>query len=189
MNDWRNSVSTMNPEEIGKIIHDAFNYADLKPFRQFENETALPPIDIREWAKSQGLKISEDGRTLTCYKTVHKWLDGTLHSLHDCNFVYKVGEFAVANDLDHNRFHSCSNGLHGCNLKEAIYYDETGTVLELKVDISDPENYVVPYEFKFTGLEPSYKFRFKKCFVVKEVPVKAMWVNLETNEMWPVSGD
>lgn len=172
------------------------------------NKDELPQIDVKEWAKKQGLKISEDGKTLTCYKAVFKE-NGTYFSIYDGAFKYEVGSFATAEKFDPSRFSECSSGLHGASMSYAYifgantfsHYYGSGeslkrAILELKVDISDQDNFVVPYldpllcyledasERKIIYMQESTKFRFKTCFVEREVTVKEAYVDENTGEIW-----
>ena len=142
----------------------------------------IPKIDIRLFAASQGLNISEDGKTLTCYKAVEK--DGDVHrSWFDNDFVWKIGEYACSEKLDPSILNECSYGLHGCSIQNAFKFGfnsfpKCDSILELKVDISDPNNYVVPYRTigsyfsDVVELGLPDKFRFKKCFVAREVKIE-----------------
>lgn len=156
----------------------------------------VPPIDIHTWAKNNGLKI--DGKTLTCYKVVDKTKSGVYTSFHDPKFVYKIGEFMSANTLNRDHMDECSDGLHGASIREADEFATTRKMLgqkfaylELKVDISNPDNYVIPYTVIHGGLncgpgfhyiKPSNKIRFKKCYVVREVRFKIVAKDLDTEE-------
>lgn len=157
----------------------------------------VPAIDIYTWAKNNGLEI--DGKTLTCYKVVVKTKGGVYTSFHDPRFVYKIGEYVSANMLNRDCMDECSDGLHGASLRVADEYasvrkmlGQNFAYLELKVDISDPDNYVIPYSNMSGGfamvdpdvydIKPSNKIRFKKCYVVREVRFKIVAKDLDTAE-------
>lgn len=183
--------------------HDKISY-ELNGVK-YESEEDLPKIDIFSWAKEMGLKISDDGKTLTCYKTVrnHILLNGIevrgYFSFFDANFRYFPGMFVHADELDPCSTHECSHGLYGTSVGEALnysseYYDDKA-ILELAVDISDPNNYVIPYTvpkyFNFyegikhvLKIRPSKKFRFKTCYVVREVKVKEAYIDEATGEIY-----
>lgn len=161
-------------------------------------KSEVPKIDIHKWALKNGVKISEDGKTLTCYKAVLKSdvEGGRYFAFHDSSFEYKIGEFASA-DLDLDQLNECSNGLHGASLKVADEYASTRKMLdvnvaylELKVDISDPKDFVVPYtvmrnwhlDDTTCTIKPSNKIRFGKCFVVREVEFKIVAKDINTGE-------
>lgn len=160
------------------------------------NKDEVPVIDIFTWAQNNGLEI--DGKTLTCYKVVDKTKGGVYTSFHDPTFVYKIGEFVSANILNRDHMDECTNGLHGASLREAYEYASTRKMLgkkfaylELKVDISYPDNYVIPYTDMYGGwsrdpfvhdIKPSKKIRFLKCFVAREVRFKIVAKDLDTAE-------
>ena len=160
----------------------------------YETEDELPRIDVKKWAKNIGLEVSEDGNTLTCYKAVYK-KDGKYFSIYDSSFFYEVGSYAIAEDLDLNQNDECSSGLHGTTLPLAHEYGlascDTKAFLELKVDISDPDNFVIPYNIPFVvydpekliRVKPSDKIRFKKCYVVREVKVEVGFIDKETGKI------
>lgn len=188
----------LNTERPDKV---SYNLNGVK----YESEEDLPKIDIFSWAKEMGLKISDDGKTLTCYKTVRKrvFLDGIevegYFSFFDPNFRYFPGIFVSADKLDPCSTHECSHGLYGTSVGNALeyssgYYDDQA-ILELAVDISDPDNYVIPYAvpeyFDFNEgvthvlkIRPSKKLRFKTCYVVREVKVKEAYIDEATGEIY-----
>jgi hypothetical protein len=44
-------------------------------------------------------------------------------SIHDRNFIYKVGETVTVEDFDENRFNECASGIHFfINRQEAVDY-------------------------------------------------------------------
>lgn len=161
-------------------------------------KSEVPKIDIHKWALKNGVKISKDKKTLTCYKAVLKSdVDGGRYfAFYDSSFEYKIGEFASA-DLDLDYLNECSNGIHGASLKVADEYASTRKMLdvnvaylELKVDISDPKDFVVPYtvmrnwhlDDATCTIKPSNKIRFRKCFVVREVEFKIVAKDINTSE-------
>lgn len=164
----------------------------------YVNKNDVPRIDIHKWAKNVGLEISNDGKTITCYKAVHKVGDGEyVPVMYASNgTVYKTGEYVFADKLDRSQFDECSSGLHAGNMAcatEYINYDDD-VIIELKVDISDSNNYVIPYvssgfesTYYNTVLRPSNKkFRFLKAYVVREVPVKKVFYDESTGKMWDI---
>lgn len=163
---------------------------------KYVNKDDIPRVDIREWAKNVGLEISDDGKTITCYKAVHKVGDGEyVPVMYASNgTVYKTGEYVFADKLDRSQFDECSSGLHAGNMACATEYinSDDDVIIELKVDISDPDNYVIPYvcdsfhsTYCNTVLHPSRKkFRFLKAYVVREVPVKKVFYDESTGKMW-----
>ena len=110
--------------------------------------------------------------------------------------VYKTGEYVFADKLDRFQFSECSSGLHAGNMACATEYinSDDDVIIELKVDISDPSNYVIPYvssgfesTYYNTVLRPSHKkFRFLKAYVVREVPVKKVFYDESTGKMWDI---
>ena len=159
-------------------------------------KSEVPKIDIHKWALKNGVKISEDKKTLTCYKAVLKTDDGRYLAFHDEHFEYKIGEFA-STSLDLDYLNECSSGLHGASLKIADEYANTRKMvganvayLELKVDISDPKDFVVPYTIMRNWhlddttctIKPSNKIRFRKCFVAREVEFKIIAKDTNTGE-------
>lgn len=209
-----NPPKTLTPEDYVKAMNftpmaDPSFFADLRSLykvgdsNEIYEEHEVPRVDIHEWAKSQGLKISDDGKTITCYKSVIRYADGSYHSILHPNFVYKIGEFAVAenNRLHMDQMSCCSSGLHAGNMKCALDFQkgcvEKAALLELKVDISDPANYVIPYEIdaicadsRIPGslykLKPGNKFRFRTCYVVREVTLKQILMDVDTGEVWDI---
>ena len=166
---------------------------------KYVNKDDIPRVDIHKWAKDVGLEISEDGKTITCYKAVHKVGDGEyVPVMYASNgTVYKTGEYVFADKLDRSQFEECSSGLHAGNMTcacEYIGHFGDDVIIELKVDISDPRNYVIPYvsdSFECTYynivLRPSHKkFRFLKAYVVREVPVKKVFYDESTGKMWDI---
>lgn len=157
----------------------------------------IPKVDLHWWADVHHLKMSEDGKTLTCYKAVEKTETGKYRSLSDPNFEYIIGEYASCYKFDTDQLDECSYGLHGTSLKGAeaysrvsILYNKNVAYLELKVDVSNPDNYVIPYYGADNGviwyreklLKPANKFRFKKCFVTREVQFKLVAKDINTGE-------
>ena len=192
------------------VIRQALEYAH-SPNRQprqktyqvgdtkYDHEDDIPRVDIHKWAKDVGLEISEDGKTITCYKAVHKIRDGEYVPVMyaSSGTVYKTGEYVFADELDRSQFEECSNGLHAGNMEcafEYIGHSGDDVIIELKVDISDPNNYVIPYVsdsyqsiYWNTVLHPSRnKFRFLKAYVVREVPVKKVFYDKSTGKMWDI---
>lgn len=165
---------------------------------KYVNKDDIPPVDIHKWAKNVGLEISDDGKTITCYKAVHKVGDGEYAPVMYASngTVYKTGEYAFADKLDLYQFSECSSGLHAGNMTCATEYinSDDDVIIELKVDISDPNNYVIPYvsagllsTYYNTVLYPSNKkFRFLKAYVVREVPVKKVFYDESTGKTWDI---
>lgn len=165
---------------------------------KYINKEDIPRVDIHKWAKNVGLEISDDGKTITCYKAVHKVGDGEyVPVMYASNgTVYKTGEYVFADKLNRSQFDECSSGLHAGNMACATEYinSDDDVIIELKVDISDPSNYVIPYvsdgfhsTYCNTVLRPSHKkFRFLKAYVVREVPVKKVFYDESTGKMWDI---
>lgn len=145
--------------------------------KRYNTKNEVPRIRVIEWARKHGLKISNDGKTLTCYKVALKTGTAEYASFYDPTFRYIIGQYAEADMFDSDQFTECSCGLHGCNIRTAdnfsgSYKDNDNKVfLELKVDISDPDNFVIPYHQRGgmsiinIYLSESNKIRFKKCYV------------------------
>lgn len=197
-----------NPNYMGVGIDGELKFPEFKNYDVdsviYDKQADIPKIDVREWAETQGLKISEDGKTLTCYKVVRQ-VDGRYFSIYDPKFEYKIGEFVNSEKFDADHLNECSCGLHGASLKQAIiysndchFYDNSKVAfLELKVDISDQDNYVIPYSYiildinRCGTLNPdtcyytrSSKIRFKKCFVAREVKFRKVYIDEETGELY-----
>lgn len=197
-----------NPNSDNVFISGELKYPEFRHYNVdcviYDKKEDIPKIDIKEWAEFHGLKISEDGKTLTCYKTVRKSKD-QYFSIYNRNFEYKIGEFISSDKFNNSQFEECSHGLHAASMRAAIAYSESyrcysgakTTLLELKVDISDPDNFVIPYStiiFDMFGesnmdhetlyLTRGNKIRFKRCFVVREVKVRKVYVDEETGEQY-----
>lgn len=196
-----------NPNYMGVGINGELKFPEFSKYDVdcviYDKKADIPKIDIHEWAKTHGLKISEDGKTLTCYKVVRK-IGDRYFSIYDPKFEYKIGEFVNSEKFDADHLNECSHGLHGASLKQAIiyssgchFYDNSKVAfLELKVDISNPDNYVIPYSYIILDMDRAYdlksdtgyfsrssKIRFKKCFVTREVKLRKVYIDEETGEM------
>lgn len=188
----------INSHACGYDCGDPFHPKYLLDEKIYDTASDIPKIDIKEWAKKQGLTISKDGKTLTCYKTVLKTEAGKLISFYDPSFVYRVGEYVAAKEFDSNQLIECTSGLHACSIENAdqfmrFTFGNEKVFLELKVDISDSNNYVIPYgyagdDYSLSNtvrvIVPSDKFRFRKCFVNRAMKLKLVqkYVNEETGE-------
>ena len=162
--------------------------------KRYNTKSEIPRISVVEWARKQGLKISNDGKTLTCYKVALKTGTKRYLSMYDHGFAYTVGDYAEADIFDSDQFTECSYGLHGCNVQTAdafasrSYNEENKAFLE--VDISDPDNFVIPYHQCTTLantqilLKESDKIRFKKCYVnrVMNLSLIKQYFDEETGE-------
>ncbi len=74
---------------------------------------------------------------------------------YDRNFLYKIGETVVAENVDEDIFKPCTNGLHFTNLENLINYDGD-TIIECEIDVDD----VVTVQFSMA--------RVRKCRVLKK---------------------
>lgn len=189
------TASRVDRSKVKSYIHDGKMYP----------KDAVPDIDLKDWANKMGLKLSENGKTLTCYKTVIKTEHGRYLAIMDNDFEYRVGEYAESEEFNPDKLMECSSGLHGTSVRDAITFaigcGDSIALLELKVDVSDPNNFVIPYAdpvYRYpnfpslTTLDTSIgylesksnKIRFKRCFVAKEIKVKNVYINEETGEIY-----
>lgn len=137
------SCNVMSMKIIESYINDlCFKDTDVSKIDGIHNHPMACPEtgSFIGWKKADGaiikLEIPEDakrnsafGRKCRCDKAVvleirrgDKNLDSA-KSVHDPNFIYKVGETVYVDDFDEDRFHECAPGIHFfISMQEAIDY-------------------------------------------------------------------
>ncbi len=81
--------------------------------------------------------IAPKNNKVVLYKKVWSTNDESVFkSDYDENFLYKIGETVVAENVDEDVFNSCARGLHFTSLENLINYDGD-TIIECEVEIPD----------------------------------------------------
>ncbi len=88
------------------------------------------------------------------YKRVNKVEEGIYESIWDSDFIYRLGEYAEAKEVNEDFLISCDSGLH---VSMADYWHEGDTLIAVEVDIKDI----------ITCMEG--KLRVKKLKVIDEI--------------------
>ena len=121
------------------------------------------PKTIEEYCAFYGIK--HDKKTGTFFKAVHKDEDGEYFSDSDYDFVYKIGEKAVADYLDRNTSEGCSHGIHISYLAWVLDYGADWKDLAILEVEAELDGIVLP-----DGCPG--KVRCAEVTVVREVPLE-----------------
>ena len=98
--------------------------------------------------------VPKDNKVIL-YKSVWSTDDtNTFTSNYDRNFLYKIGETVVAEDVDEDIFNICTRGLHFTSL-EFVNRHKGNTIVECEVEISD----IVTVQYD--------EVRARKCKVIR----------------------
>ena len=93
----------------------------------------------KDWAGAlyAELGVKPENNKIVLYKSVWSTYDESVFkSNYDRNFLYKIGETVVAEDVDEDIFKSCTNGLHFTSLEFVNCY-RGDTILECEVEVPD----------------------------------------------------
>ncbi len=93
----------------------------------------------KDWAGALSAEfgIKPKNNKIVLYKSVWSTYDESVFkSNYDRNFLYKIGETVVAEDVDEDIFKSCTNGLHFTSLEFVNRY-KGNTILECEVEVPD----------------------------------------------------
>lgn len=144
-NNLRDIVYEITGGKI-KVVKVGKNY-----YEHISNKYELTTYDEKNPDKYE---IEEFKTPFKFYKFVKKDNDKYL-SFFDCNFEYKIGEVAIARDIQYN------GGLYGGQLSDyksfGHYGDDKAVMIELEVDNADDIIYLDP-------------FKAKKAKFIREVP-------------------
>ena len=93
----------------------------------------------KDWAGAlyAELGVKPENNKIVLYKSVWSTYDESVFkSNYDRNFLYKIGETVVAEDVDEDIFKSCTNGLHFTSLEFVNCY-RGDTILECEIEVND----------------------------------------------------
>ena len=96
-------------------------------------------LGTKDWvgAVYAELGVKPENNKIVLYKSVWSTYDESVFkSNYDRNFLYKIGETVVAEDVDEDIFRICARGLHFTSL-EFVNRHKGNTILECEVEISD----------------------------------------------------
>jgi len=96
-------------------------------------------LGTKDWigALYAELGVVPKDNKVVLYKKVWSTNDESVFkSDYDENFLYKIGETVVAENVDEDVFNSCARGLHFTSLENLINYDGD-TIIECEVEIPD----------------------------------------------------
>lgn len=104
----------------------------FKGYKKAMDILSEDPVIVELYIPSDALRSSAGGRKCRCNKAIvlsitdihKKFYYKEAHSLHDHDFIYRVGETVEpTKDFDLNRWNECSSGIHFfLNRQEAVNY-------------------------------------------------------------------